>query len=245
MWSKNAARLRPIVRAADVLPPLANVVGVATGKAIAQHGDFLRAVITADAEFYPVDAHNVRDAIMQAFRRRGIVPQDVRYFSEESLRWPEAGDLPPVTGLVFGDPNGLTKDEKDINGKVLRDYAKANALALGFEPGRSISVPSFHPMFRLGEDGVLRIDMVVEIIQTRREYFDCAVPKLGTFDLREGVTLMIANRPIVDDQRCDPRIRFVIAKHANADRLASQRSAYAFGAWMTDQRIDFSLVHGA
>jgi NitT/TauT family transport system substrate-binding protein len=47
VWSKNAARLRPVVRAADVLPPLANVVGVATGKAIAEHGDFLRAVLKA------------------------------------------------------------------------------------------------------------------------------------------------------------------------------------------------------
>ena len=47
VWSKNAAVLRPVVRAADVLPPLANVVGVATGKAIAQHGDFLRAVLKA------------------------------------------------------------------------------------------------------------------------------------------------------------------------------------------------------
>ena len=47
VWSKNAARLRSVVRAADVLPPLANVVGVATGKAIAQHGDFLRAVLKA------------------------------------------------------------------------------------------------------------------------------------------------------------------------------------------------------
>jgi NitT/TauT family transport system substrate-binding protein len=47
VYSKNAASLRPVVRAADVLPPLANVVGVATGKAIAQHGDFLRAVLKA------------------------------------------------------------------------------------------------------------------------------------------------------------------------------------------------------
>ena len=47
VWSKNAAGLRPVVRASDVLPPLANVVGVATGKAIAQHGDFLRAVLKA------------------------------------------------------------------------------------------------------------------------------------------------------------------------------------------------------
>ncbi|MEI9889545.1 MAG: ABC transporter substrate-binding protein [Caulobacteraceae bacterium] len=47
VWSKHAARLRPVVRAADVLPPLANVVGVATGKAVAEHGDFLRAVLKA------------------------------------------------------------------------------------------------------------------------------------------------------------------------------------------------------
>ena len=47
VWSKNAAAMRPVVRAADVLPPLANVVGVATGKAIAQHGAFLRAVLQA------------------------------------------------------------------------------------------------------------------------------------------------------------------------------------------------------
>ncbi|HEY4029216.1 MAG TPA: ABC transporter substrate-binding protein [Caulobacteraceae bacterium] len=47
VWSKNAAGLRPVVRGADVQPPLANVVGVATGKAIAQHGDFLRAVLKA------------------------------------------------------------------------------------------------------------------------------------------------------------------------------------------------------
>ncbi|MGZ5947838.1 MAG: ABC transporter substrate-binding protein, partial [Caulobacteraceae bacterium] len=47
VWSKNAPGLRAVVRAADVLPPLANVVGVATGKAVAQHGDFLRAVLKA------------------------------------------------------------------------------------------------------------------------------------------------------------------------------------------------------
>ena len=46
------------------------------------------------------------------------------------------------------------------------------------------------------------------------------------------------------DGRCDPKIRFVIEKHSNGGRLANQRSAYAFGAYMTDQRIDFSLVHG-
>jgi NitT/TauT family transport system substrate-binding protein len=45
VWSKNSAKLRTVVRAADTLPPLCNVIGVATGKAITEHGDFLRAVL--------------------------------------------------------------------------------------------------------------------------------------------------------------------------------------------------------
>ena len=47
VWSKNSAKLRTVVRGADALPPLCNVIGVATGKAIAEHGDFLRAVLRA------------------------------------------------------------------------------------------------------------------------------------------------------------------------------------------------------
>jgi len=47
VWSKNSAKLRTVVTAAEALPPLCNVIGVATGKAIAEHGDFLRAVLRA------------------------------------------------------------------------------------------------------------------------------------------------------------------------------------------------------
>lgn len=49
IWSKNENKLRTVVSARDVLPPLCNVVGVATGKAIAQHGAFLRAVLRGRA----------------------------------------------------------------------------------------------------------------------------------------------------------------------------------------------------
>lgn len=45
VWSQNSSKLRPVVRAADVLPPLCNVIGVATEKAIAAQGNFLRAVL--------------------------------------------------------------------------------------------------------------------------------------------------------------------------------------------------------
>jgi hypothetical protein len=211
-------------------------------------GDFLRGVITADTDLYPVDAHRVREAIMQAFRRRGIVPDGAGYFSEEALRWPDApSELPPVTGLVFGDPNGLTDQEKATNAPILRRYAKENAALLGFDPmqGR-IAAPSFHPMFRLGEDGVLRIDMVVEFIQTTTEWFDPATPELGKFEMRGGVTVMIASPPFEGEQRGQPRVRYVIPRKRSKERLECQRSAFAAGGMMTnDHRIDFALVHGA
>ncbi|HKR02669.1 MAG TPA: hypothetical protein VJT09_18465, partial [Pyrinomonadaceae bacterium] len=89
-------------------------------------GDYLRALITAHRDFYPADKEGVRDAFMQGFRLRGILPEDAQYFSEEALCWPQvpAGMLPLVEGLIFGDPNGLTRDEKNHNGEVLRAYAR-------------------------------------------------------------------------------------------------------------------------
>ncbi len=45
VWSKNAAEIQPIVHAADVLPPLCDVIGVASGAAVAQKGGFIRAVL--------------------------------------------------------------------------------------------------------------------------------------------------------------------------------------------------------
>jgi len=45
VWSKNEAELRIIVKASDALPPLCNVIGVATGAAVAEKGDLLRAIL--------------------------------------------------------------------------------------------------------------------------------------------------------------------------------------------------------
>jgi len=112
-------------------------------------GDFLRALLTAHRDLHPQDPDGVHDALMEGFRLRGIVADGATSFSEESLFWPKVpreSDLPRVTGLVFGDPNGLTKAEKDTNGEVLRAYAKVNAPRLGFRPNAEpIKAPSFHP----------------------------------------------------------------------------------------------------
>jgi hypothetical protein len=209
-------------------------------------GDFLRAVITADTDLYPVDAHNVRDSIMQAFRRRGLLPTDVGFFSEDALKWPEASDaLSPVDGLVFGDPNGLSAEEKKVNGEVLGAWAKAHAKVLGFADGVPINARSFHPMFRVGEDGMLRVDMVIELIQTTEVLVAPDYPILGKFNLRSGVTLMVANQPVVGHEKPPPLIRYVIPKLASDERILRQRATIVGSNYMTgDNRIDFGLVHG-
>ncbi|HEX3549013.1 MAG TPA: hypothetical protein VHT53_01475 [Candidatus Elarobacter sp.] len=221
-------------------------------------GDFLRAVLTADKDLYPSDTFGVRDAIMQAFRLRGIFPDDAEFFSEASLCWPQVNDrgLPPVTGLVFGDPNGLTRPEQNRNAATLRAYAAANAKALGFERDASIDVPSFHPMFRTDENGSLKIDMVVELVHTKVGAVDTGALGYGALPMRAGVTLMIAQQPIHAGRRADPVVRFAIPKHLSADRVARQRAMIASqgrpdvphtvrrGGPDNAVNINFALLHG-
>jgi len=47
LWSQHKARYRAIANAAEMLPPLTNVVGVTTANMAAEKGDFIRAVIRA------------------------------------------------------------------------------------------------------------------------------------------------------------------------------------------------------
>ncbi|CCE03518.1 peptidase M4 [Bradyrhizobium sp. STM 3809] len=216
-------------------------------------GDFLRALLTAHLDYTPDDPDRIRDALMQAFRLRGIVAENATSFSEDALFWPKVvrGSL-RVPGLTFGDPNGLTKEEKDHNGDVLRAFALKNAEKLGFDDkAGEIEAPSFHPMFSTGKDGKLYVSMVVELVQTMRVPFGPGVP--GTFPLRNGVTLLIAQDPPEHDKRPDPRVRFVIPKLYRPEREERVRNFYIASGRATTQpsghdddkrfRLDFALLH--
>ncbi len=75
--SKSAHHvLRMCLRAMDYVPPMDITFG-----------EFLRALITADADLVPDDDRRYRVAFIEAFRKWGIYPRDVRTLSEESLRW--------------------------------------------------------------------------------------------------------------------------------------------------------------
>src|SRR5262249_43219744 len=59
-------------------------------------GEYLRALITADMDLVPEDQLRYRVAFVEAFRRRGIYPSDLRTLSEDSLRWARPGEDPTL-----------------------------------------------------------------------------------------------------------------------------------------------------
>ena len=210
-------------------------------------GDFLRALITADLDLYPSDSYNVRDAVMQAFRARGILPSDAAFFSEDALRWPVETELPAVRGLIFGDPNGLTNTEQDRDATTLWKYADKHRAALGIGRGE-ISVPSFHPTFRTDEDGMLKIDMVAVVLEDDPGPRSAEPSPDGPQRPRAGATLIIEKSPI-DADRSDATetvsaIRYVIKKRLGPSRDAAYSAAVALGLTDDRGRIKFSSLHG-
>lgn len=256
--SRTASRFFNIcVRALDYCPPVDITFG-----------DFLRAVITSDFDLHPTDNLGLRDAFMQAFRVRGIVPDGASFFSDAAIAWPTAKDLPPIQKLEFGDPNGFTPAEQQRAADALRSYfadpqVRKQYAALGvLDLASPIDIPSFHPVFRIGEDGALRTEMVVEVVQERQTSFDDTEPGLGTFPLRGGATIIIGKPTLVEARRHRyekgeyipyGNVRYVIGKQLDGDagarrqsrqRAHLQRLGLVEGSDPDRFRIDFALTHG-
>jgi len=108
------------IRALDYMPPVDPTFP-----------EYLRALVTADSDLVPNDRLGYRVALLEAFARRGILPENLRTLSEESLRW--------QTVAPDCQPNGLGEflREKinlswDLQGDRLQSWraAKKNAWLL-------------------------------------------------------------------------------------------------------------------
>ncbi|MGE8064803.1 hypothetical protein [Pseudomonas sp. NPDC089569] len=99
--------LRMCIRALDYLPPVD-----------VRFGEFLRGIITADTDLIPNDPMQYRLAMIQAFRRRGILPENCLSLAPDSLLW-ESADVALEAGDLLNPRNGAPA--LDITPQYQRD----------------------------------------------------------------------------------------------------------------------------
>jgi hypothetical protein len=209
------------IRATDYCPP-----------ADMELGEYLRALITADADLERSDKWGFREALMRSFRRREIFPAHVRFMTEDAVRWQSPDEDLRIPDLAFrklkfdGEP-GRPADVKELLrqahalGRFVTDPTHAPAFHL-IPPGTALpkgvtqasppSVQSIRVARRAAPDGRVVFDLVAEVTQA------CTVLQHGVlFDMNGGCTLVI-----------DPQgqVRYVVYKRFGSDdRPARQHAA--------------------
>jgi hypothetical protein len=205
------------IRAFDYLPPVDITFG-----------DYLRAMVTADYELFPDDDSGLREAMIEAFRARGIYPEGVASLAEESLIWQEAPKTIPMlpfdkiklaneislaASAFSQNPFEEAKmdqswgsfssaEERGKNRQLaagLHGYAKDNAAKLYLDPKRTIVVRGFHTSFRVGLNGRLITELIVQYTQED----DNLKGQMGGIPFRGGTTIIAGT---------DGRVRYIIAK---------------------------------
>jgi hypothetical protein len=235
--SKLASQFLTIcVRAIDYCPP----VGI-------KFGEFLRAIITADYDIAPDDPWGYREALIDAFRRREIYPDDVANLSEDALLWrPPEKYIPRIPELGFarlrfrGDParpasaRELIRQGSALGQVTTRpEFTGLFGLARSDDPALRndrVSLPvvqSIRSSRRVGPDGQIVFDLIAEVTQRR------VVRRGGIeFDFYGGSTVII-----------DPHgaIRYVISKRVTDEQRLESQQQFIFGPgrcfWDTDGRI--------
>ncbi|HYZ32047.1 MAG TPA: hypothetical protein VE684_07155 [Crenalkalicoccus sp.] len=217
------------VRAIDYCPPMD-----------LRLGEYLRAMVTADYDLVPDDPLAYREALIDAFARRGIYPEDAQSLSEDSLLWrsPQLR-LAPIEALHFanlrfaGDPGRaagaaeLRRQAEALGAYVMRPgIAREFGCALPGDPDlrgdrvEPAEVCSVRSLRRIGPDKAVAFDLVAEIMQRRW----LAVPGRPPVEFLGGATAVIG---------ADGRFRYVIRKSvADPDRAeAHRKQARAGGNW--------------
>jgi hypothetical protein len=213
------------IRAIDYCPPVD-----------LEMGEYLRALVTADAELVHEDKWGYREALMRSFRRRQIFPDHVEFMTEGAVRWEHPAVRLRIPGLAFGDLRFSTDPGHPADVAEL----KRQATVLGTFATQPENVPHFHllvqgrplprgvtyaspPMVesircakRVSPDGRVAFDLVAEIIQSCTSMVDGQL-----VEYLSGCTIVI-----------DPHgdVRYAIYKRGDsanrkARQLASMRGA--------------------
>ncbi|MGH7843607.1 MAG: hypothetical protein ACREQW_00335, partial [Candidatus Binatia bacterium] len=234
-------------------------------------GDYLRAIVTADFENDPVDENHRRVAFVEAFRRHGIVPEDVGALSVDALLWRPTSAAPDenedvVLGMVKGWSSNiaswnLSRSRRELF-ELMRDkraqlhvylkskLAKESAVLSGIDPGRVFEVHSIRPSIRTDWEGKPRFQWVIEVTQRIPQHLDSAPgsKKNSTPDyyFRGGCTLL------VDAET--GKVRYSIKKPLDETRRQKQQrylleegneslAATYFGGVAVEDDEPFAMLH--
>jgi hypothetical protein len=210
-------------------------------------GDYFRALITADSDAVPEDPRGYRIAFVEAFRRRGIYPHDVRTLSVESLRWSGPSEDPtrevriqfvrnlPNAQKLWGFSRsragvfaGMKRTRAKLHQKLLQGLSANSeefARFMRIDPTLPFEIHSLRPCVQIGPDGEGISQWIVEITQRRREYLDGQPGPTGDdFDiLRPHFTFRGGSTWIVDADT--GLVRYVVEKRIDSKaRLERHRS---------------------
>ena len=223
MLAEEASRLASqflsiCIRAIDYCPPVD-----------LEFGEFLRAVITADRELVPDDPWAYREAWIDAFRERGILPSRVKSLDEEALLWNAPETLiAPVPELSFGrlrfrgDPGHAAgarelKRQATALGTIVSQRAYTESFGLlpvGVRGACPPKINSIRSARRVGPDGQIVFDVVADVTQ------HCVVPlKSGRRTVAYGGSTVILGpngdvryiigKGVVSESRIDALSEFV------------------------------------
>jgi len=201
-------------------------------------GEYLRALITADRDLVPDDQRGYRVAFVSAFRDRGIYPANVKSLSEDSLVWEAPpvtlDNIEHVVEKFSLDWDRMArrdqayKDSRE-NARLMREWlldpleiTDDELMALGIQRTegpdtvgdvkgqvKPFIVHSVRPARRVGPDGQLLSDVVIEVTQKFQ-------PDDGSTPFRGGCTLLVGLQA--------KKVRYFVSKRVKNDaRFKSQR----------------------
>jgi len=221
--------LNMCIRALDYIPPVD-----------VTFSDYLRGIITADFDLVRDDDLHYRVAFVEAFRKRGIYPDDLKTLSVDTLRWEGLAldAVPPDAQPIIDALKQFAADCFYVSGReelfqktrahrrlIHDELAKVFAAApdfgeqLGVDPKLTFEVHELRRSLRTGPDGNTNPEIIVALTQSRTIDVDGPRPFLG------GSTI------ILDLAR--PAIKYRIMK-----RVASKNREDRTAAFLRDALQD-------
>ncbi len=181
-------------------------------------GDYLRAMMTVHARLDPDDRDGLRDALIDAFARRGIYPPDVDSMSESELVWRRPGgslELPRKVARSLRDADAAGRHDATAE-KALKAFCDEHRAALGFVNDAPLHISPFHQAIRfVGSELDVAEELVCQVTQTVER-------KVGRGRTARPATLVGGTTLVFCDDGRTARLRYAITKRIDARRRHAQ-----------------------